>query len=186
MRLILLLALSMLAFAGEAPAVPSAIKPTLDSFEADATKAYAAYQAALSKAQDKAEKDMEAKLKSATKSGNLELANAINASLDKLNNGGLVRELETKWKAAEADAPATLLAVTDALTGKWGNGMAVMWDFKADGTGMHFWGGAMYPVTWVKGEKGYTVTLLGRAPRACIFVDKNSIQLEPGISVRMK
>lgn len=97
MRWTILLILSLsVAFAADE--VPSAIKPALDSFETEATKAYLAYQQAVAKAADKASKDMEAKLKAATKSGNLEAANAIKAKMTELQSEKYLTALEQKAK----------------------------------------------------------------------------------------
>lgn len=186
MRWTILLILSLsVAFAADE--VPSAIKPALDSFEGDAAKAYILYQQAVAKAADKATKDMDAKLKVAIKSGNLEAANAIKAKMTELAKGETIAALETKWKAEAAADPSDLLkGPADTLVSKWGDGNTVMWDFKADGTGQHFWGGAIYLLKWVKNDTGYVVTLQGRAPRKLTFVDKNTINVEPGNSIRMK
>jgi len=186
MRWTILLILSLsVAFAADE--IPSAIKPALDSFEGDAAKAYLAYQQAVSKAADKATKDMETKLKAAIKSGNLDVANAIKAKMTELAKGDTLAALEAKWKEEMNADPSDLLkGPVDTLVGKWGDGNTVMWEFKADGTGNHFWGGAIYLFKWVKTDAGYTVTLQGRAPRKLIFVDKNTINVEPGNSIRMK
>ena len=186
MRWTILFILS-LSFIFAADEVPSAIKPALDSFEGDAAKAYLVYQQAVAKAADKASKDMDAKLKAAIKSGNLELANAIKAKMTELAKGETLTALETKWKADAAADPTDLLkGPVDTLVGKWGDGTTVLWDFKADGTGQHFWGGAIYLFKWVKNDTGYVVTLQGRVPRKLTFVDKNTINVEPGNSIRMK
>lgn len=180
---IFLMMLSAFMFAAETPSV---IKPALDSFEGDAAKAYATYLQAVTKASDKATKEMEAKLKVAIKGGNLELANAIKKEIEALSKGDTINALETKWKA---EINADLLNPTgavDTLVSKWGDGNTVMWDFKADGTGQHFWGGAIYILKWKKTETGYMVMLNGRAPRVLTFVDKNTINVEPGNSLRMK
>lgn len=180
---IFLMMLSAFMFAAETPSV---IKPALDSFEGDAAKAYALYLQAVAKASDKATKEMEAKLKVATKGGNLELANAIKKEIEALAKGDTITALETKWKAEIGTDLLTPAGVTDTLVSKWGDGNTVMWDFKADGTGQHFWGGAIYILKWKKTETGYTVLLNGRAPRVLTFVDKNTINVEPGNSLRMK
>ena len=101
-----LMMLSAFMFAAETPSV---IKPALDSFEGDAAKAYVLYQQAVAKATDKAVKDMDAKLKAATKGGNLELANAIKKELEALTKGDTLATLETKWKA---EANTDLLGVS--------------------------------------------------------------------------
>lgn len=184
---LLMLVLSLTA--GEAPEVPALIKPAADTYEADAMKAYVAYQQAIAKAADKAAKDMDAKLKVAVKSGNLELANSIKAYIDAMNDGTVLAELESKLKQQAAPEKSNKGAsdlLGDALVGKWGDGTTVMWDFKADGTGQHFWGGAIYPFTWAKNDAGYSVVVAGHRPRPLSFVDKNTIQVEPGRSIRMK
>lgn len=194
---LLMLVLSLSA--GEAPAVPAPIKSTLEAYENDAERAYAAYQQAVAKAAEKAAKDMDAKLKAATKSGNLDLANAIKKEMDALTKGETFAALEKKWRSSDllgnaaktsepqADAkPANTGAAVDAVVGKWGDGTTVMWDFKPDGTGQHFWSGAIYPITWAKNDAGYMVVVAGHRPRPLVFVDKSTINVEPGSSIRMK
>jgi hypothetical protein len=97
---VLMLVLSL--HAGEAPAIPAPIKSTLEAYENDAERAYAAYQQAVAKAAEKAAKEMDAKLKTATKSGNLDLANAIKKEMDALTKGETFAALEKKWRKAEA------------------------------------------------------------------------------------
>ena len=105
MKSVLMSVLALFAFtlpltAEDAP-VPSPVKSTLDTFEADALKAFVLYKQATAKASEKASKEMEAKLKAATKSGNLDLANAIKAELEKLSKGDILTVLEEKWKESD-------------------------------------------------------------------------------------
>lgn len=110
--------------AGDAPpAPPSPVKSVLDAYEADALKAFLAYKQAAAKAADKAAKDMDAKLKAATKAGNLDAANAIKAEMDKLNKGETLAAMEDKWKDAGAadllNAEAKKKDPKELLVGKW-------------------------------------------------------------------
>ena len=109
-----------------------------------------------------------------TKKGDLEGAMATKKYIE-----GLQKSLGDDNKGLSGTAP-------DPIIGKWGDGSEVRWDFKVDGTGSHYWSGAIYPYQWTHTDSGYSVVITGRAPRVLTFVDKNTINIEPGNSVRMK
>lgn len=185
MRHFLLLIIASLTFAGDVPVNP-VIKSALDSYETDVAKAYAEYLKAVNKVNEKTVKDLDVKFKAAMKKGDLDLANAIKKQVEEINSGETLADLETKWKEELVkgllDGPADLLV----LVGKWGNGSEVIWEFKENGVGQHFWGGVTHGVTWVKSKTGYIITVQGYRERPVTFTDKNTIQVEPGQFVRMK
>jgi hypothetical protein len=183
MRYFLLLLICSISFTAEV--INPVIKSTLDSYEAEAAKAYADYLKATSKAADKANSALDSKLKAAMKANNLDLATVIKKQMEDLSKGKTLANLEATWKEP-ASSDSLLGNSTDLVIGKWGNGTAVMWDFKADGTGIHYWSGSTLTFKWIKSEANYSVTVQGHGPRICTFIDKNTIQLEPGTSIRMK
>lgn len=83
--------------------IPKDIAPVLTAYESDAKKAWDIYQAALQKAEDKAKKDLNAKMAPALKKGDLDTANAIKAQLDRVTSGDAVAEYEAAWNAAKKD-----------------------------------------------------------------------------------
>lgn len=113
--------------AGEAiKEIPKDIAPVLAAYESDAKKAWDAYQAALQKAEDKAKKDLNAKMAPALKKGDLDTANAIKVYLDKVTSGSAVTEYEVAWNAANKDTDLlgdntkglVILEATWGITGK--------------------------------------------------------------------
>lgn len=101
---VMLFLLASSIWAGEpANEIPKDIVPVLAAYEADAKKAWDAYQAALQKAEEKAKKDFAAKMAPALKKGDLDTANAIKANLDRVVSGEAVAEYEVAWKANRKD-----------------------------------------------------------------------------------
>jgi hypothetical protein len=106
MNKILFLTVSLLSFMGAAETIkeiPKEIAPVLTAYESEAKKAWDAYQVALKKAEDKAKKDLGAKMAPALKKGDLDTANAIKVYLDKVTSGEAVSEYEVAWNAAKKD-----------------------------------------------------------------------------------
>ena len=106
MRNILLLSIATLSFlvAGEATKeIPKDVAPVLTAYQLEAKKAWDIYQAALQKAEDKAKKDLTAKMAPALKKGDLDTANAIKIYMDKVTSGEFVTEKEVDWNAAKND-----------------------------------------------------------------------------------
>lgn len=96
--------LSCMVSAGEAiKEIPKEIAPVLTAYESEAKKAWDMYQVALQKAEDKAKKDLTAKMAPALKKGDLDSANAIKMYLDKVASGEAVSEYEAAWNAAKKD-----------------------------------------------------------------------------------
>lgn len=167
----------------EEPKLPANITSILGKAEAAVVKNRNAYDAANEKSFSDAEKSLRTELEKLTKSGKLDDAILVKKVLETFRDS-ITSKVDS---AAKAESQTDLLGnETDPLLGKWGDGNTVMWDFKPDGTGQHFWGGAIYLFKWVKSDAKYTVTLQGRAPRVLTFVDKNTINIEPGNSIRMK
>jgi hypothetical protein len=190
MRNLLLILLASVAFAGET--VNPALKPSLDTYETDVSKAYADYLKAINKVNDKVAKDLDAKLKGAMKKGDLDLATAIKSQMDEIAKGKTRTDLEAKWNAEMAKNPADLLggpvvAAVDPLVGKWSLAPENGWEFKADGTGIRFSGTSQMPIKWAKTDAGYTVTFPAfNQTKPLVFQGKDSIQIQPGLYPRVK
>lgn len=180
--------LSCMVSAGEAiKEIPKEIAPVLSAYESDAKKAWDVYQTALQKAEDKAKKDLTAKMAPALKKGDLDSANAIKVYLDKVTSGEVVAEYEADWNAAKKDMDLLGDAKTQSpIVGRWGNDGVLRWEFMADGTGKHFWGPTVYTCKWEYKNGEYTVYVDGPSPKRPLkILDKNTISLEPGSSSRM-
>lgn len=131
MRYLILLIIASIAFAGEASVNP-VIKSSLDTYEADAAKAYAEYLKAVTKVNEKAVKDLDVKFKAAMKKGDLDLANAIKKQVEQINAGETLADLEIKWKE---ELGKSLLPESNPLVGKWKrDDMDINYVFAADGT----------------------------------------------------
>lgn len=175
--------------AGEASSkeIPKDVAPVLTAYESEAKKAWDVYQAALQKAEDKAKKDLNAKMAPALKKGDLDTANAIRGYMDKVTSGDMVANLEKEWKDNQKNPDLLGDKNTQLLiVGRWGNDGILRWEFLADGTGKHFWGPTTYNCNWEYKNGEYTVYVDGPSPKRPLkIIDKNSISLEPGISSRM-
>lgn len=97
MRIILLLLITTSLMTMETPVSP-VVKSTLDTYEAEAMKAFLAYNAAMEKIADKANKDLDTKMKAAMKASNLELATTIKNKMEEITKGHVLSSLEIKWK----------------------------------------------------------------------------------------
>ncbi len=186
MRYLLLLLIASLAFAGDAP--PNPLKPTMDSYESAVTKAFSDYMKAVEKVNDKTLKDLDSKLKSAMRKGDLEYANAIKAQMTQISSGKVSTEIEKKLREEMSKDAAELLGPStnvDPLVGKWlvepNNG----WEFKSDGTGTRLAGLNNYPAQWKKVDNTYTVTCMGSV-RPLVFINNDTIQVHPGVYTRSK
>jgi len=113
MRFILLILLAATTFSAET--VNPAVKPTLDTYEAAAAKAYAEYIKATNKAAEKANAALDTKLKAAMKASNLELATVIKKQIDEITKGKTLANLEAEWKN---DSTSSLLGPAP-MTGTW-------------------------------------------------------------------
>ena len=90
--------------AGEAAKeITKDIAPVLTAYESEAKKAWDAYQVALQKAEDRAKKDLGAKMAPALKKGDLDTANAIKSQIDKIVSGEAVAGYEVAWNSANKD-----------------------------------------------------------------------------------
>jgi hypothetical protein len=169
-------------------ATPGSIKPILATYETETGKAFNAYQEAVAKALDKATKDMDSKLKEAMKKGDLEGATAIKVKLDSISKGELLSQLEEKWKNEDLLGGEKKPDSNNVIVGKWGDGNILLWEFKPDKTGFHYWSGVAYTLKWASTKDSeYTVFINGPGPvRPLKVIDKNTINIEPGNSIRMK
>jgi hypothetical protein len=134
MRYFLLLILATLSFAGE-----TALPPNVDSYEQEASKAYATYLQATNKAAEKATKELDSKLKAAMKKGDLDLATALKTRMEDIAKGKTLTTLENAWKS---EAP-NLLGGPQKLEGTWemtinGKPSGVI-SFKDDGKVVNPW-----------------------------------------------
>lgn len=148
--------------------LPKAMEPIL-----------ARLNSARNEAATKAIKELQKLQGELTKKSDLEGAMATKKYIE-----GLQKSIKDNKEIATNDLLGNSL--DDPIIGKWGDKINVMWDFKADGTGNHYWGGANFSYQWTHTDAGYSVVITGRASRVLIFVDKNTINIEPGNSVRMK
>lgn len=105
MRFFLLILIASVCFAGEA--TNPTIKSNMDAYEVEVSKAFAEYQKAVSKVNEKTLKDLDIKFKAAMKKGDLEAANALKVQMDSINKGTALADLEAKWK--EKSDPSDLL-----------------------------------------------------------------------------
>lgn len=125
LAILVILSISFILYGAEEgkDKTPPAIKPALEAFESDAKKAWEAYQQALGKAQEKVKKDLDAKMKDATRKADLTTANFIKAKMDEMGRDDYVDGLERKWKEEDKlDLLGNKIGQNDIaklIVGKW-------------------------------------------------------------------
>jgi hypothetical protein len=111
----LLLSALSLVWAADEPKPNPVVEKAMAAALADAEKGYDSYRAILSKATDKAVKDMEKAKLDAMKKGDLASANELDARIKELKEGGL-EKLVAERKKAGGDL---LGDVPTSIVGKW-------------------------------------------------------------------
>lgn len=183
MKSLLLIALTVSLICGDSveTKLPTKIESLIQTSEISISKAFSAYKASSNKELDKLCVSLEKEMKELGKKGDIDTAALIKKKIDEIKSGNFLQNYQNKLQESSNNDDDLLGNISQSIIGKWGINEKLIWEFKKDNTGIHYWGGKEYNLKWKSEKNNFIIFIDGISqPRQLKFIDNKNIDILPG------